>query len=246
MSTSEPHHGADPPGESGHPGPSGAPTPSRWRFADGVPPAWLRKVTVALGVLVVLVLLGVVGSIVLPGWWAGVVTGWVQGITSAGILAGLVCGVVFTALPAGIIAFALRSRWPWRTRLIVAAAAAVLALPNVLTLVIDVGSTSSAYDARLDMIIGAPAFTGASLVGAILAVVGVVGGVLGWRWLRRSRAELRTSRASAPSGAPGQSTTRRGLLRRGERKTPGAPEGALSRLVRSSARRRRKIGRAHV
>src|SRR5690625_6676779 len=56
MSTSEPHHGADPPGGPGQPGPSGAPTPSRWRFADGVPPAWLRRVTVALGVLVVLVL----------------------------------------------------------------------------------------------------------------------------------------------------------------------------------------------
>jgi len=91
----------------------------------------------------------------------------------------------------------------------------------VLTLVIDVGSTSSAYDARLDMIIGAPAFTGSTLIGAILAVAGVVGGVLGWRWLRRSRAELRTRGEGAPSGAPGQSTTRRGLLRRGERKTPG-------------------------
>src|SRR5699024_295651 len=145
-------------------------------------PAWLRKVTVALGVLVVLVLLGVVGSIVLPGWWAGVVTGWVQGITSAGILAGLVCGVVFTALPAGIIAFALRSRWPWRTRLIVAAAAAGLARPDV--------------PRR------------------------VIGGVLGWRWLRRSRAELRTRGEGAPSGAPGQSRPHRGLLRRGERKAP--------------------------
>lgn len=196
-------------GQPEHPGG----TPSRWRFADGVPPAWLRRVTVALGVLVVLLLLGVVGSIVLPGWWAGVVTGWVQGITSAGILVGLTCGVVFTALPAGIIAFAVRSSWQWRTRLIVAAAAAVLALPNVLTLVIDVSRTSSAYDARLDMVIGAPAFTGSTLVGAILALVGVAGGILGWRWLRRSRAELRKSR--------GEETPRRGLLRRGDRKAAG-------------------------
>src|SRR5690625_1790868 len=163
MSTSEPHHGADPPGGPGQPGPSGAPTPSRWRFADGVPPAWLRRVTVALGVLVVLVLLGVVGSIVLPGWWAGVVTGWVQGITSAGILAGLVCGVVFTALPVGIIWFAVRAKWPWRTRLIVAAAAAVLALPYVLTLVIDLGSTSSAFDARLVMVQCTPAMLAATM-----------------------------------------------------------------------------------
>ncbi|WP_022918051.1 hypothetical protein [Ruania albidiflava] len=201
------------PQSPGEPEISGVPTPSRWRFADGVPPVWLRRVTVALGVLVVLVLLGVVGSIVLPGWWAAVVTGWVQGITSAGILVGLACGVVFTALPAAIIWFAVRSRWQWRTRLIVAAAAAVLALPNVLTLVIDVGRTSSAYDARLDMVIGAPAFTGSTLIGALLALLGVVGGVLGWRWLRWSRAELRSSR--------GEQTPRRGLLRRGRGKAAG-------------------------
>ncbi len=211
MSSADPQ----PPGQPGHPG---APAPSRWRFADGVPPAWLRRVTVALGVLVVLVLLGVVGSIVLPGWWAGVVTGWVQGISSAGILAGLVCGVVFTALPAGIIAVAVRSRWQWRTRLIVAAAGALLALPNVLTLMIDVGRTSSAYDARLDMIIGAPSFTGATLAGAIVALVGVVGGVLGWRWLRRSRAELRKARDEGrPPSTGGDGAPRRGLLRRAGR-----------------------------
>src|SRR5699024_6844004 len=199
---------------------SGAPTSYRGGCADGVAPAWLRKATVALGVLVVLVLLGEVGSLVLTGWGAGVAPGWGEGSIRAGGLARVGGGVVLSARHAGMRAFALRSRRPWRTRLSVAAAAAVLALPNVLTLVIDVGSTSSAHDARLDMIIGAPAFTGASLVGANLAVVGVVGGVLGWRWLRRSRAELRTRGEGAPSGAPGQSRPHRGLLRRGERKAP--------------------------
>ena len=198
--------GSTEPGGSGAPGTPGA---SRWRFADGVPPVWLRRVTVAVGVLAVLVLLAVVGSIVLPGWWAGVVIGWVQGITSAGIIAGLLCGVVFTAIPAGIIAYTVGSTWPWRTRLIVAAVAAVLALPNVLTLVIDIGRTSSAIDARLNMVIGAPAFTGATFAGVIIALVAVVGGMLGWRWLRRSRAELRK--------AGGETPRRRGPL--GRRRT---------------------------
>ena len=170
------------------------PSPSRWKFADGVPPVWLRRATTGAGVVIVLVLLGVLGSIVLPGWWAGLVTGWVQGVSSAGILIGLICGLAFTVIPASVIWLAVRSPWTWRTRLIVAASAAVLALPNVLTLVIDVGTTSSAVDARLDMVIGSPAFTGSTLVGAVVGLVGVVGGVLGWRWLRRSRAELRKAR----------------------------------------------------
>ena len=203
MSTADPQQ-PQTPGESGasggpvRPGTPGQepepPSGSRWKFADGVPPVWLRLVTMGAGVVIVLVLLGVLGSIVLPGWWAGLVTGWVQGVSSAGILIGLVCGLVFTVIPASVIWLAVRSSWSWRTRLIVAASAAVLALPNVLTLVIDVGTTASAVDARLDMVIGSPAFTGSTLVGVLLGLVGVVGGVLGWRWLRRSRAELRKAR----------------------------------------------------
>ncbi|HIZ34946.1 MAG TPA: hypothetical protein H9815_04145 [Candidatus Ruania gallistercoris] len=177
--------------------------PSRWKFADGVPPVWLRRITIGAGIVIVLVLLGVLGSIVLPGWWAGMVTGWVQGVSSAGILTGLVCGFVFTVIPVSVIWLAVTSSWEWRTRLIVAAAVAVVALPNVLTLVIDVGTTSSAVDARLDMVIGAPAFTGSTLAGVLIALVGVVGGVLGWRWLRRSRAELREARARAPKKSRG-------------------------------------------
>lgn len=224
MSTAEPHQ-PESPGESGAADSSGGagtsstpgastgpstptppaapgegpehPSPSGWKFTDGVPPVWLRRVTIGAGVVIVLVLLGVLGSIVLPGWWAGVVTGLVQGVSSAGILVGLVCGVLFTVIPASVIWLAVRSTWTWRTRLIVAASAAVVALPNVLTLVIDVGTTSSALDARMDMVIGSPSFTGATLVGVIVGLAGLIGVVLGWRWLRRSRAELRKARGES-------------------------------------------------
>lgn len=227
MSTADPQQ-PESPGESGGAGAPvppeapgtepGQPSPSRWKFADGVPPVWLRRVTMGAGVLIVLVLLGVVGSIVLPGWWAGLVTGWVQGVSSAGILVGLVCGLVFTVIPASVIWLAVRSSWTWRTRLIVAAAAAVVALPNVLTLVIDVGTTSSAVDARLSMVIGSPSFTGSTLAGVVLGLVAVVGSVLGWRWLRRSRAELRRAR-----GAPAKKS--RGLFRKSGSETDTTPSG---------------------
>src|SRR5699024_6695474 len=62
---------------------------SRWRYTDGVPPTWLRKATIILGIVAVLIALAIVGSIVLPRWWAQIVVGWVQGVSSTGILAGL-------------------------------------------------------------------------------------------------------------------------------------------------------------
>lgn len=187
---------------------------SRWRYSDGVPPTWLRKGTIVVGIVGVLIVLAVVGSIVLPRWWAQIVVGWVQGIASTGILAGLICGVVFTLIPAIGIWVAWRARWRWQVRAGVAAAAAVIALPNVLTLVIDIAATASTESARLEMVIGSPAFTGASLVGAILAVVGLVAGVLGWRWIRRLRAE----RATTPdrSGGAGRAAASRGRKSKGD------------------------------
>src|SRR5699024_3730922 len=169
---------------------------SRWRYTDGVPPTWLRKATIILGIVAVLIALAIVGSIVLPRWWAQIVVGWVQGVSSTGILVGLGCGFLFTLLPAIGIWVAWRARWRWQVRAGVAAGSAVVALPNVLTLVIDIGATASTESARLDMVIGSPAFTGSSLAGAIVAVVGLVGTVLGWRWIRKRRTE-RNAAASA-------------------------------------------------
>src|SRR5699024_9052757 len=168
-----------------------------------VPPTWLRQTTIIVGIVAVLIALAIIGSIVLPRWWARIVVGWVQGISSTGILAGLACGVVFTLLPAIGIWVAWRARWRWQVRAGVAAGSAVVALPNVLTLVIDIGATTSTESARLDMVIGSPAFTGSSLVGAILALAVLVAAVLGRRWIHR----LRSERNAAPqaTGRPPRS-----------------------------------------
>src|SRR5699024_3802974 len=83
----------------------------RWRYTDGVSPTWLRKATIILGIVAVLIALAIVGSIVLPRWWAQIVVGWVQGVSSTGILAGLGCGFLFTLLPAIGIWVAWRARW---------------------------------------------------------------------------------------------------------------------------------------
>lgn len=196
----KPSQGATPSAGSSRPG-------SRWRYTDGVPPTWLRKTTIILGIVAVLIALAIIGSIVLPRWWAQIVVGWVQGVSSTGILAGLGCGFVFTLLPAIGIWVAWRARWRWQVRAGVAAGSAVVALPNVLTLVIDLGATASTESARLDMVIGSPAFTGSSLAGAIVAVVGLVGSVLGWRWIRKLRTERNAATgADTARTAPKKST----------------------------------------
>src|SRR5699024_10958903 len=180
---------------------------SRWRYTDGVPPTWLRKATIILGIVAVLIALAIVGSIVLPRWWAQIVVGWVQGVSSTGILAGLGCGFLFTLLPAIGIWVAWRARWRWQVRAGVAAGIAVVPRPHVLTLVIVLGATASTESARLDMVIGSPAFTGSSLAGAIVAVVGLVGSVLGWRWIRKLRTERNAATgADTARTAPKRST----------------------------------------
>ncbi|SED96118.1 hypothetical protein [Ruania alba] len=168
--------------------------------ASSAPPAWIRTITTVLGAVIAVVVLFALGSALLPGWWASVVTGWVAGVSSAGVLAGLLIGVLFTLGPVAVGYLAFRLRTAWRTRLIIGAVALLLTLPVVLTIAIDASTTLAATQARTEMVIGAPSFTGAVYAGALISlVVGVATIALTWRWVV-ARREVRSLRGNLAKG----------------------------------------------
>ena len=141
----------------------------------------------AVGVLTVAGLVGawLVGSAVIPRWWAQRIGDQVGGSILGGTLLGLGYGLVFTLLPLAALVLGLPRARTWRTRGLVVAAAVVLALPNLFTLgiVAGVGNASHAADRTLD--VEAPAFRGGTLAGALAAA----GLVLLVAYARRPRRE---------------------------------------------------------
>ena len=131
---------------------------------------WPRRLVVVFLVIAVFLVLAFVGASFLPRWWAHRVGDQVQGSIAAGILFGLAYGFVFTLLPLALLLLAagrLRSRRLWLGAL---ALAALLATPNLLTLGIVLGTGNGAHAGDRTLDVQAPAFRGASLAGALLAV----------------------------------------------------------------------------
>ena len=167
--------------ESQGAGPTGEPSQGRpWK-------KWL--VWGAIGVVV----LGVgawIGAAFIPRWWSHRIGDQVNGSIPAGITLGLVYGFLFTVLPLLVLAWGLRKRRSWKTWLIIVAAAVFLALPNLFTLGIVVGTGDAAHAGDRTLDVDAPGFRGGTLAGAILAALALVGVwyLLGSR--RRARREL--------------------------------------------------------
>jgi glucan phosphoethanolaminetransferase (alkaline phosphatase superfamily) len=130
-------------------------------------PNWRRRLGVAAGLVVLVLLGGLVASATVPRWWAHRVGDQVDGSITQGILVGLFYGFLFTLLPLTILAAVLL--WRRRVKWLVAAlvVALVAAAPNLMTLgiVLGNGNASHAGDRILD--VEAPAFRGASLAGAL-------------------------------------------------------------------------------
>lgn len=161
------------------------------------PPAWLRTSALVVGGAGVLIVLFVVASAALPGWWAGTIGRQVDGVGSAGVLWGLFYGVLFTLLPLAVVFLAVRPNWHWKTRLIVGGVALLMTAPNLLTLAVAVGPSADTQAARTVMAIEAPNFRLATLIAVIVTlVVGAVAGFLIWR-LVASRRELHKLRSQS-------------------------------------------------
>jgi glucan phosphoethanolaminetransferase (alkaline phosphatase superfamily) len=171
-------------------------------------PDWGRRVMWAGGLLVVLVLAVLVASATVPRWWAHRVGDQVDGSITQGTTLGLVYGFVFTFLPIVAIVLILRWRRTWKTILAAVLIAVVLALPNLMTLSIVVGRGNAAHAGDRTLDVDAPAFRGASLVGAVVAGLLLV--FIGWLMVSRDRAHSNARRArkdledatAAPSEEP--------------------------------------------
>jgi MFS family permease len=130
---------------------------------------WGRRLLLGGGIAVLAVVAVLVASAAVPRWWAHRIGDRVDGSITQGVLVGLFFGFVFTFLALVVFIFVMRRGRTVRSIAIGLAAVLVFASPNLMTLgiVLGVGSGAHAGDRTLD--VEAPAFRGATLVGAIVA-----------------------------------------------------------------------------
>jgi hypothetical protein len=136
--------------------------------------AWAKR---ALGVLAIagfLILAGFLGAIWIPRWWAHAIGDQVNGGIATGIIVGLFYGFLFTGLPLLVLWRTFRRRRRWKVWAFGLLAAIALALPNLFTLGIILGTGNAAHAGERTLDVEAPGFRGGSLAGAIVAVVAVV------------------------------------------------------------------------
>ena len=116
----------------------------------------------------------------LPRWWAHRIGAISDGAFSTAVTAGLLCGVVFTLLPLLALRRVLRRGTAWSLRFLLLVLAFLLAVPNLMTLFVVVGSNSAAHAAERTFDVDAPGFRGATLAGAVVGAALAVA----WWWLR--------------------------------------------------------------
>lgn len=154
--------------------------PGRRRPAAPPPPrrSFMSRITSRVA-LYVLALVGVVALYVLvteglPRWWAEEVGGIVYNSTARGVVFGLLCGVLFTLAPLYVLRYPIRPGLRWSRRLTLGLGVLMLALPNLLTLSIQLGSGVASIQGRRIFDVNAPGFRGASLFGVLAALVAAV------------------------------------------------------------------------
>ena len=157
---------------------------------------WKRRVVVSLVLVGVVLVTGLILSATIPRWWAQRIGEQVNGSIVTGTFVGLFYGFVFTLLPLAVLVLILRWRSSWRWVVFAVVLAAILALPNLMTLGIVLGRGNAAHAGDRILDVEAPAFRGGTLAGALLAglLVGFVAYLLfsrgrAWSSERRAREE---------------------------------------------------------
>lgn len=158
----------------------------------GLPP-WARKAIWGAVILAVLIAAYFILAAFLPRWWAQSVGSLTSGSFSRGITWGLLYGVVCTAVPLLLFYFAWRARHRVHARVWVISLlvlGVVVAIPNLLTLTVVLGTNSAAHAGERTLDVEAPGFRGASLWGAIIGVLLFVAAIFLHIRYRRRGAEL--------------------------------------------------------
>jgi len=160
--------------------------------------SWSRRLVVAAVVVGGVLLLGLLASATIPRWWAQRIGDQVDGSLVTGTLVGLFYGFVFTALPLIVLVAVLRWHRTWRAIVMAVVFAVLLAIPNLLTLGIVLGRGNAAHAGDRILDVEAPAFRGASLAGALVAVAFAV--FVGYLLVSRDRA--RSTHSAPDPGEP--------------------------------------------
>ena len=131
---------------------------------------WALRGVLLVALLALLGVAYVVGTTVVPRWWAHRVGDRVDGSLTAGAFYGLFIGFVFTLLPLMIARQALR-RMPWKGRVLVLVLAIAAAAPNLMTLSIVLGSGNGAHAGDRILDTEGDGFRAGSSWGAVAAAV---------------------------------------------------------------------------
>lgn len=143
-----------------------------------------------------------IGAAFIPRWWSQRIGDQVSGSIPAGITLGLVYGFLFTLLPLLVVLWAARKWRSWKRYLVFALVAIVLALPNLFTLGIVVGTGNAAHAGERTLDVEAPGFRGGTLAGAILAGLLLLGIAYLLSSRRRARDELGRLRSRSEPAPP--------------------------------------------
>ncbi|MUM17967.1 permease [Mycobacterium sp. CBMA271] len=169
---------------------------------------WRAHLIAAVALLLALAVLYFALSAFIPRWWAqriGDMSG--HGSFAKGIGSGLMLGLICTGIPLLLVmsAFLL-----WRRRGgkffagVLAPLALIIAVPNLMTLTIVLGTSDSAHAGERVLDVEAPGFRGATAIGAIVAllIVLVVVYVVVRNRRRRAKAEKQRVREAAVAQDP--------------------------------------------
>lgn len=172
-------------------------------------PIWRRRLLLGVGLVVAGVIVYFGWAATVPRWWSQRVGSMVNGHLSVGLLLGLVFGICFTLLPLLAAWAGLHRRRSWKVTLSWLILALVLALPNLWTLGVVVGTGSGAHAGQRVMDVRAPWFRGSTLIGAVIAAV-IFAGLMVFtraRWPRHDRRRGKggsTDRAEEGEAEPGK------------------------------------------
>jgi len=153
-------------------------------------PNWSRRLLFAGIVLAIVLGGGLIASATIPRWWAQRIGDQVDGSLVTGTFVGLFYGFVFTALPLLVLAAVARWRRTPRAIAVAIGVAAVLGIPNLMTLGIVLGTGNAAHAGERILDVEAPAFRGASLVGALISLA--MASFVAYLIVSRERARKRT------------------------------------------------------
>ncbi len=164
---------------------------------------WRGRVIGVIALLLALVAVYFALSAFIPRWWAQRIADMSgHGSFTKGIGTGLTLGVLCTGIPLLLVlwAFLLRGRRGGKFFAgVLTLLAVIIAVPNLMTLTIVLGTSNSAHAGERVLDVEAPGFRGATAIGAIIAllVVLAVSFFVVRNWRRRVKVEKQQVRDAA-------------------------------------------------